>query len=299
MNILHAGQLYSQKREKRYDRAQMSDSSDDEFNNASARQLHRQVGDEFGSEAARLPLQLHGIDPFARLNLRPIIVNEQRSLQTELVKETQHQERERRRAMARKEREEKAAARLKKQAADDVLAPAAQKEEGNAVAAAGAPAAAAKKPGSKAPPKKPGAKRRQRASSTSNSSSSSTSSSDDDDDKKTKALLKNRIFFVESNPRLPNRLSSARAKLDRWSGNLVGDDHRGASSASAAAGCGGAEHRVVRLCSCCGRMARYRCPECCAGPKGSTVFADPDGGLVCSLACFDTHKQFRCGKHVE
>ncbi len=68
--------------------------------------------------------------------------------------------------------------------------------------------------------------------------------------------------------------------------------------------------KTTRICSCCARLARYRCPVCApkmtsashvggGGGEGSTLFSDPDGGLVCSEACLELHSATRCGKHVQ
>jgi hypothetical protein len=57
--------------------------------------------------------------------------------------------------------------------------------------------------------------------------------------------------------------------------------------------------RVPRVCACCMRLARFRCPECAGrSASASTQFGDPDGGLVCSRACLEVHAATRCGKHV-
>lgn len=65
--------------------------------------------------------------------------------------------------------------------------------------------------------------------------------------------------------------------------------------------------KTTRICSCCARLARFRCPVCYnytknnsnASTTGTTIFSDPDGGLVCGQACLELHAATRCGKHVQ
>jgi hypothetical protein len=281
-----------------------SDSDDRQHGTAAMRQLHRDMGDEFGAEAGKLPLQLHGVSPFARLSLRPVFAQEQKVLHSEAVKEKRRQvaaaagAEKRRRKQQQQQQKQQQKEQQEAQDQDDPFAAAApaadNKKKDTAAAAPGA-----KKNPKAATAKKSAAKRRQRAktSGSSSSSSSPSSSSDDDDDETKKA--RSVLLFCESNPRLPLVLSNTRARMNCWSGQPGQPEPVGPTAVLHVDDA--PEHsKTVRLCSCCGRMARYRCPDCFAGAKGSSsaVFSDPDGGLVCGMACLDTHKMFRCGKHV-
>ncbi len=288
----------------------MSDSDDDHGsggvagNTSTARQLHKDIGDEFGGDCAKIPLRICGVDPFARLNLRPVFAHEQKVLRIESARDAKRIERD-----EKQKRESAAAQQLQKK----ILNTADVVDDPFAAAAAAPAGKDTKKPPAKVPAKKPAAKRRQRADSPSTTMqegqklagggggapllSDDDHDSDDDDVK----VLRGRLLFLESNPRLPIQLPRTRIAANRW----VDTTAAGTTQPAAALFCcerpAAADKKVVRLCSCCGRMARYRCPECFAGAKGSSnaVYSDPDGGLVCSFACFETHKQFRCGKFVQ